>query len=85
MNDELDFTRIQEQVASFAITPAGKNKLLNCKVSANFAKTTQLLEETEQAKDLLDTGQHMPFVGSEDLEGLRKKGGQRSSVRKVQG
>lgn len=73
MNNELDFEKILEQVANYAVTKTAKKAILETKPSSNFQKVTQLLAETEQATNILDSGQHMPFIGSEDIDHLFQK------------
>lgn len=73
MNNELDFEKILEQVSNYAVTAAAKKVILSTEPSSNIQKVTQLLTETEQAKKILDSGQHMPFIGSENIDYLFNK------------
>lgn len=73
MNKELDFEKVLKQVSTYAVTTAAKNAILDTEPSSSYQKVTQLLTETEQAKKLLDSGQHLPFIGSEDIDHLFNK------------
>lgn len=73
MNKELDFEKVLKQVSTYAVTTAAKNAILDTEPSSSYQKVTQLLTETGQAKKILDSGQHLPFIGSEDIDHLFNK------------
>lgn len=77
MNNETftktQFTEIKQQLANYAISSFGKTLIDNLQPHSKLSVVEKRLNETEEAKKLLDSGLHVPFMGLQSAEHITKQ------------
>lgn len=69
----LEFDRIRNLVASFAVSQEAKEAILTRQIKNNYNATTALLNETDEMSKILAAGFHVPFIASDSLTSLIQK------------
>lgn len=76
MNDQtfsvLEFNRIKELVAEFALTDSGKNKIINLQPSINKNQILSWMEEVSEAVKILNKSSSVPIHGLDGIENILK-------------
>ncbi len=77
MNNETftktQFIEIKQQLANYAISSFGKTLIDNLQPHSKLSVVEKRLNETEEAKKLLDSGLHVPFMGLQSAEHITKQ------------
>lgn len=68
----LEFNTIKDNIASYALTPAGKEKVLNLLPSTNLKQIQALLDELSEAVEIMKISMSVPVHGLEGMEQLLK-------------
>ncbi|MFC4771550.1 endonuclease MutS2 [Enterococcus hermanniensis] len=74
MNNETftktQFNEIKRQLSSYAISSFGKQRIENTQPQSKISVVEKRLTETTEAKQLLDSNLHVPFMGLQSIEHL---------------
>ncbi|MGO3728140.1 MAG: MutS-related protein, partial [Enterococcus viikkiensis] len=62
------FIEIKQRLANYAISSFGKTLIDNLQPHSKLSVVEKRLTETEEAKQLLDSGLHVPFMGLQSAE-----------------
>ncbi|MDU6524891.1 MAG: endonuclease MutS2, partial [Enterococcus sp.] len=77
MNNETftktQFIEIKQQLANYAISSFGKTLIDNLQPHSKLSVVEKRLNETEEAKKLLDSGLRVPFMGLQSAEHITKQ------------
>lgn len=77
MNNETftktQFIEIKQRLADYAISSFGKTLIDNLQPHSKLSVVEKRLKETEEAKQLLDSGLHVPFMGLQSAEHITKQ------------
>lgn len=73
MLNKIQFDQIREQVAHYVLGNHTKERLDATLPSSNLATVSNLQQETKEARFILDSGQHVPFMGIKRIDALFKK------------
>lgn len=73
INDEVEFSRVKDLVASYATSPEAKDIIKAYQVRTNLSAVEGLLTETEEMVSILNKRLHMPFIASDSIMPLLKK------------
>ena len=72
MNNETfiktQFNEIKQQLSSYAISSFGKKRIANTQPHSKLSVVEKRLTETTEAKQLLDSNLHVPFMGLQSIE-----------------
>ncbi|MFV0557083.1 MAG: endonuclease MutS2 [Enterococcus sp.] len=71
--NQTEFTTIKKQISQLAISDYGKKELEQRQVSTDLATVEKRLTETEEALLILNSGQHVPFMGMKQIQLLNQK------------
>ncbi|WP_042354848.1 endonuclease MutS2 [Bacillus rubiinfantis] len=69
----LEFTKVREQVAEFAASPLGREKITNLVPSTEFTEVVKLQAETDEAAAVLRMKGHVPLSGIFDIRAHIKR------------
>lgn len=67
------FNVIKEKLMTYSISYYGKERIKNLQPSSNLAVVKKRLQETAEAKALLEANLHVPFMGLNNIEHLTKQ------------
>ncbi|MCT4596192.1 MAG: endonuclease MutS2 [Anaeromicrobium sp.] len=71
--EKLGYTQLKEELKNFCISGLGKNLIDNLKPLTNMVGVKKRLNETSEAKNLLNNVNHVPFDGIHDITFLMDK------------
>lgn len=71
--EKTQFNLIKEKLIQYTISLSGKEQMRKMQPSANFAVVKKRLQETSEAKKLLESNQHVPFLGLATIDRLTKQ------------
>lgn len=71
--EKTEFTKIIEELKTLAMSPFGKKRIEKLKPSANLKVVQMRLEETEEARGLLEGNLHVPFMGLTNIDFLTEQ------------
>ncbi|WP_043933796.1 endonuclease MutS2 [Bacillus sp. EB01] len=68
----LDFEKIREELAAYALTTAGKEKLVNLMPSTNINQIESLLDELSEVVEIMKISTSVPVHGLEGIDSILK-------------
>lgn len=71
--EKLQYNELKEIVQSYCVSGLGKNMIEKLKPSSNIAVVQNRLNETTEARAILDTGSQAPFLGVSNIENSIQK------------
>ena len=66
--EKTQFNEIKVQLSSYAISSFGKKRIENTQPHSKLSVVEKRLTETTEAKKLLDSSLHVPFMGLQSIE-----------------
>lgn len=71
--EKTQFNLVKEMLVTYAISESGKELLRQMQPSTNLSVVKKRLQETAEAKQLLQSNQHVPFMGLATIDFLTKQ------------
>lgn len=68
--EKLQYNELKEIVKSYCVSGLGKNMIEKLKPSSNITVVRNRLNETTEARAILDTGSQAPFLGVSNIENI---------------